>query len=338
MKKDIIRLARNLILLSVPLIILIVYTWAVPMNYMSAEYVLWAEEHDYVNHADRREAPVSENMTGSTAGTIIIGDSRAKSSVIPSDLNDSVYNIGIGGTTPVEMYYAAANYIDTYGAPKNAIIIFAPYHLCDIDNWNQTLYYNYLSVPELADVYKNAVILDDPVINTKGWFTNALSYRLRLPGKYLAAEYDAHFTGNRAANEAKFKEVRNDRGWCEFGSDDGNSGTDYETHHEVFDSSPLVLLYYDKLLTLLNDSGVNVIVEQAPINQASADAMHAEFMNGYTSYLEAQEIKYPAVSFVKDVPVYNNKYFGDNNHLNKAGAAVYTSGLKQYLESIDFPW
>lgn len=303
-----------------------IYTWACPLNYLTTEYTLWAEEKDYVNH------------TAEQPGTIIIGDSRAKSSIMPASLHEGVYNIGIGGTTPIEMYYAASNYIRVHGAPKNAIIIFAPYHLCDIDNWNQTLYYNYLSAGELADVYKNAAAFKNPVIDCRGWFTDALSYRLRLPQKYLAAEYAAHFTGNRAANLAKAASVRADCGWCEFGTADGDSSGDYETHHETFDSSPLVLFYYDRLLTLLTDSGTKVLVEQAPINRASADVMHQEFMDGYRKYLDAQEEKYPAVTFVKDVPVYDNKYFGDSNHLNKAGASLFTASLGKYLESSGFTW
>ena len=114
MDKNILKLIRNFILISIPLIILVVYTWAYPMNYLSTEYTLWAEEKDYVNHGTDRP------------DTIIIGDSRAKSSIIPDRLHEGVYNIGIGGTTPIEMYYAAGNYIRQHGAPKNAIIIFAP--------------------------------------------------------------------------------------------------------------------------------------------------------------------------------------------------------------------
>lgn len=326
MKKDIFRLIRNFILISVPLFVLVIYTWACPLNYLSTEYTLWAEEKDYVN------------CSSQTPDTVIIGDSRAKSSIIPAELHDSIYNIGIGGTTPIEMYYAVSDYIKKHGAPKNAIIIFAPYHLCDIDNWNQTLYYNYLSPGELADVYSRAVPLRDPVIACSGWFTDAVSYRLRLPQKYLAAEYEAGFTGNRSANLSRFSSVRADCGWCEFGTAAGDNGENYETHHETFDSSPLILLYYDRLLDLLDANGVNTIVGQAPINQASSDIMHQAFLDGYRSYLDRQEQKYPDITFVKDIPVYENRYFGDSNHLNKAGASLFTSELKSYLESSNFPW
>ena len=187
-------------------------------------------------------------------------------------------------------------------------------------------------------MYKNAVHSKDPVNDTKGWFTDALSYRLRLPQKYLAAEYEAHFIGNRTSNMEKFRSVRASYGWCEFGTAPGDSSGDYETHHETFDSSPLVLSYYDRLLSLLTANSVNVTVVQAPINQASSDVMHQAFLDGYRSYLEGQEKKFPGVTFSKDIPVFDNNYFGDSNHLNRTGASLFTDDLSKYLESIGFTW
>ena len=313
------RILRNFILASVPLWLLSAFTYALPLSYMTTEYVLWAEEKDYVN---QKAAPDE---------TVIIGDSRAKSSLIPGMIGDGIYNIAIGGATPIEMYYATKNYIRCHGAPKAAVVIFAPYHLCDIDNWNQTQYNNYLSVPEQAEVMGEAISLKNEVVHYKGWLSDAVSFRLRLPSKYLAQEYDARFIGRKAENMAKYEAVRGDLGYCEFGSDPGNDSLDYETHHPDFDSSALVLAYYDRLLSLLTENGVEVTVLQAPINEASNEAMHEAFMEGYRQYLTGQEQKHPAVHFEKDVPVYSNRYFGDSNHLNRSGAEKYTLEMKPFF-------
>lgn len=103
-------------------------------------------------------------------------------------------------------------------------------------------------------------------------------------------------------------------------------------------TAPLVLSYYDRLLSLLTANGVNVTVVQAPINQASSDVMHQAFLDGYRSYLEGQEKKFPGVTFSKDIPVFDNNYFGDSNHLNRTGASLFTDELSKYLESIGFTW
>ncbi len=321
MEKKQLRLLRNFILISLPLIALMLAALILPMAYMRAEYVVWAEEWDYVNQKHGDDRPK----------TLIIGDSRAKSSIIPQMLTDDkdIYNIAIGGATPIEMYFAAKNYIKNNGAPEKALIIFAPYHLCDIDNWDQLLYNNYLSVSEISQVYEKALEYRDPVIIKKGWITDSLSYRLRLPNKYLAQMYDARFTGNRAENEEMFERIRADLGYCEFGKDPGNDGENYEVHHEDFDSSLIVLYYYDRLLKLLADENVEVEILQAPINETSAQNIHEEFVRGYTSYMEELEKRYENLTVMKEIPAYDNKYFGDNNHLNRSGAEKYTDWLKE---------
>lgn len=286
------------------------------MNYMAIEYSMWAEEKAY-----------TEN--GPTARSLILGDSRAKSGLMPNMLSEDTYNMAVGGTTSIEMYYALQNYLAHHESPENIILIFAPYHFCDIDNWNQTLYYNYLSLPEICDVYQNAFRTGNDVILSDGWLTDSLSYRLRLPNKYLAAEYNARFSGRAAENKSKYESVQKDLGYTAFGTDPGNDGGNYETHHEEFDSSALVLDYYDKLLMLCKQNNIQVFIEQSPINQASADVITDEFWRGYEAFMESTSKKYPEFVVEKKVPVYDNRYFGDNNHLNPEGAELFTTDILQ---------
>ena len=322
MKK--LRLFRNFILISIPLIVLCIAAFVLPLGYMSVEYVMWYEEFE--NSKD----PYID------ADTLIIGDSRAKSSLLPSLLHEDTYNIAIGGATPIEMYYAVENYIEHNGAPQNAVVVFAPYHFCDIDNWDQTLYFNFLDASEIGEIYIRALGTSDPIVASKGRFTDMLSYRLRLPSKYLSQMYESHFIGNKNSNMAKFDSIRADLGYCEFGSADGDDGETYECRHEVFDYSPLVVYYYERLLNMLKDNGVNVIVAQPPINQASSDAMHAAFMDGFTAYMEDVQVRHPEMDVITEVPVYENALFGDSIHVNRRGAEVYTEELKDHMEGTGF--
>ena len=333
------RLLKNFILISIPLFMIILLAFFTPMYYMTEEYVLWRQEKDYVNQNVMSYVNYTKPDTiplpkaGSPVETLIIGDSRAKSSIIPKQLkpDGDIYNIGIGGATSIEMYYAAGNYIKSYGAPKEALIIFAPYHLCDIDNWDQTLFNNYLTVGEISQVYKEAYRYKDEEILRKGYLTEELSFRLRLPTKYIAQMYDARLTGFFSRNKERYGSVSDELGYCEFGKDPGNDGVNYEVHHEYFDSSPLVLHYYDKLLKLLTENGVKVKILQAPINEASSKAIHTAFVNGYEEFLSEIKEKYKDIYIMKELPVYENGYFGDNNHLNRSGAEKYTDWLKNML-------
>lgn len=318
MENNLPRILKNLILAMVPLIVLVLFTFIFPMSYMSEEYVMWREELDYVN------------QSGAYSDTVILGDSRAKSSIIPAMLetDGSVYNIGIGGATPIEMYYALKNHIKNNGAPKEAIVIFAPYHFCDIDNWDQTLFNNYLSISEITEVFERAVQYRNSTILKDGWFTDGLSFRLRLPNKYLAQIYEARFTRYDARNRARYDSVRKDLGYCEFGSDPGNDGESYEVHHSTFNYDPMVTFYYDELIGMLVRNGVKVTILQTPVNETSSELITPEFRSGYADFLTSIEEKYKGITVYKEIPCYENRFFGDNNHLNRTGAEKFTQSLQ----------
>lgn len=316
MKKSCVKLFLKFIILGIPLYAFMLYTLLYPMNYMPIEYSMWREEKDYVE-------------SSANAKTLIIGDSRAKSGIQPLLLEDeNTYNMAIGGSTPIEMYYALEEYLSHNEAPERAIIIFAQYHLCDIDNWGQTQTYNYLSGDELLEVYLTALKNNETKLLGDHFFTDTLSYKLRFPNKYLSSIYNARFNGRYTENKNKYDSVRADRGYTVFGEDEGNDGVSYETHHPEFDSSKTVLLYYDKLLNLCKDNGISVIIEQAPLNETSTAQVSEDFLSGYEQFLQEIEQKYPEFTVVHEIPEYENMYFGDNNHLNKRGSAVFTQYIR----------
>lgn len=319
MIKDLTKLTIRILVLGIPLYIMMLYAYIKPMNYMPIEYTMWQEEKDYISL--RQEDDV-----------VIIGDSRAKSSLLPLELtegNEDIYNIAIGGCGPIEMYHALKHYIASGGSAKKAIIIFAPYHFCDIDNWGQTQSFNYLSTAELMNVYGDALKSKETDKLGEAFFTDIFSYKLRLPNKYLASIYAARLNGRSAENMEKYESVRAEKGYTEFGDEAGNSNLNYETHHEVFDYSPLVRLYYSRLLQLAADNGISVIIEQAPVNEASGEVITQEFIEGYQQMLGEEQQKHPDFTVVTDIPVFDNKYFGDNNHLNRSGAEIYTEIIKE---------
>lgn len=321
-----IRLFRNFILLSIPLIVLCIFTYMDPMGYMSVEYPMWREEKDTVNNLFSEKEP----------STVIIGDSRAKSGILPTIISEDgdIYNIAIGGATPVEMYYAVKNYINVHGAPENAVVIFAPFHFYEADNWDQTLYYNYLTLREIMEIEAEAIKCRDEKIIYNGWISDIISFKLRLPNKYLDQIYSARFVKNREENMKKYESVRKDMGFTSFGEEEYNGKLNYEAHQTRFNLSPMEDVYYRKLLDLLSSSGVNIIVEQGPINEASDASMHEEFMRGFEQYMEGIESNYPGVYVEKTIPVYDNSCFGDSNHLNRNGAERFTKEILKKHGSI----
>ena len=96
----------------------------------------------------------------------------------------------------------------------------------------------------------------------------------------------------------------------------------------------LLALYLDKLLMLCRESGIQVILEQPPMNEASYAALQESFVSEYTIYIEETQSDYPEFLINSEIPCYENKYFGDSSHLNEAGAAVYTQEFKDKYSNL----
>ena len=320
MKKDVLRLCLKFIILGIPLYVLMLLAFIFPMDFLPAEYPMWREESDYVRTG------------GEDPDIIIIGDSRAKSGIIPELLTEgtgrSAYNIAVGGCNAVEMYYALKHYLENHEAPEQAVVIFAPYHFCDIDNFGQTQTFNYLSVGELSEVYSQALGFGETQKLGDHFFTDVFSCKLRLPNKYLASIYEASLFGRGEENRKKYDSVRADRGYTEFGTESGNNFPAYEVHHPEFDSLHLVVLYYDRLLELADDNGIEVFALQSPVNEATSEGMSPRFRSGFGAFMEERAQRYPHFTVETQIPCYESRYFGDNNHLNREGAGVFTRSVK----------
>ena len=90
----------------------------------------------------------------------------------------------------------------------------------------------------------------------------------------------------------------------------------------------MVVFYYDELIGLLVKNGVKVTILQTPVNETSSELITDDFRSGYADFLTSIEEKYQGITVYKEIPCYENRYFGDNNHLNRSGAEKFTTSLK----------
>ena len=63
--------------------------------------------------------------------------------------------------------------------PEKAIVIFAPYHFCDIDNWGQTQSFNYLTTGDMLEVYAQALAEGETEVLGDHFFTDLFLLILR---------------------------------------------------------------------------------------------------------------------------------------------------------------
>lgn len=321
------------ILASLPLLLLIGYTAFFPFAYMDTEYPSWA----YTNSiATEKQESADINRADDTV--LILGDSRAMADLVPSELGDRTQNLALGGATAVEMYYTLSDYLTGHPAPSSVVILFAPFHYSYMDNfWQRTIYFNYLSVPQTLELLSNAKTVSSETVLQENYLIDSLSYRLRLPNKYLPALINSRFYGRFDENQAIYQNLCAKNGHGLFGTADGSSDLNYEVNYSEMNSSgdaALIDLYFDKLLSLCAEYDIYTIVEQPPMNESSYEKLQESYITEYTIYIEEMQTKYPSFSINSSIPCYDNELFGDSSHLNAKGALAYTKNFKEKYEDI----
>jgi len=316
------------ILALFPLLAVVIYTALFPFGYMDSEYPSWK----YTKEVSKNVSSVS-GVTSSDI-TLILGDSRAMADLVPSEMDSQTLNLGVGGATSIEMYYTLNSYIKNNGCPQNVIIMFAPFHYSIIDNfWTRTAYFNYLSVNDMVDLYKTAEATGSETLLVKGYKNDLLSYRLRFPDKYLPALMNSKGIGRLSENKTVYENAVSNFGYGEFGTLDGCSDLNYETNYDKMhttDDALLIQIYVEKLLKLCSDNNISTELMIPPMNEASYNALKPSYVESLDSYFSDLSIKYPKIKINKNIPCYDNKYFGDSSHLNYDGAVKFTH---EYIES-----
>ncbi len=298
------------------------------MGYMDEEYPSWK----YVK--DVEEGKISP--AGGRGAGLILGDSRAMADIVVTDLGENYVNLGMGGATSVEMYYTLKNYIRNNGAPERVMIMFAPFHYSYMDNFKtRTVYFHHLDLAAAADVYRRGVMgsgyneEEGKTINGADLSYMISSY-LRLPNVYMPALINSRALGRTDNNRELYDEQIRQRGHALYGTLDGCDDLNYEASYTEMKRGRehrLITRYFSLLLKLCDENGIETVVLQAPMNEASYSVLNDNYVEEYKSYMKQFKNDNPHIDFEMDIPCYDNKYFGDSSHLNGEGAEVYTREL-----------
>ena len=326
-----VRFSVKCIMVAIPIIALVLYTLLCPMAYMDEEYASW-----------RFSKEVSEGklFANQDFDTIILGDSGAMSSFVPNILSEkgNCINLAVGGGTSIEMYYFLRNYLEYHAAPKNVVIMFAPFHYTNIDNYDtRTRYFKALKIKDAAELYELAELFQENSVYSKNAFWEEFSYRMGLPTKYLPAITASKVFGRYNNNKKKYEDIVAQKGYGLFGTADGCDGFSYECAYEVMDFSNdagLLSRYYSLIMDMCNRNGINVLVVQEALNQSSYEAIKQGYVDGYKFYLDSIQAQFPDINIEKELRCYPNEYFGDVSHLNEKGSRVFSEEMKQLYPTI----
>lgn len=307
------------ILVALPFIAVIAFTFVFSMAYMDNEYPKRAYTRDVI-------------CGDISYDTVILGDSRAVADILPAELNGAV-SLANGGATAIENYYYLKDYIKNHGAPKKCIIAFAPFHYDNIDNfWNRTVYFNDLTVWEMREVRKLAKnIGGTSVVSTGGDTADIISNRSRLPHVYMPALINSHFIGRYSDNKRLYSQIEEDLGHQLYGTEDGSSDLNYEVNYtSVSETSDAKLIgeYLLKLMDLCDEYEIETYVISLPMNESSYRKLNESYVLSLSMFLRSLGDLYPSAIVETEQIMYEDALFGDSSHLNEKGAGIFTEELK----------
>lgn len=328
MNKDFWKIAYRFLILMVPFFVFMpLYCAHFQPYYMDGEYAMYRAQRDYVDLGE----------TESTYNEIIVlGDSRTKAAINPSDFSKQMYNLSLGGTTMIEGYYTLCDYLNNHEKPKTVLINYAPFHYMDVDMfWKRSVYFHYLKKDQILEVFETAKTFEHTEdILTEQYLSDFYAYQYYMPNKYGGALKNSCFVMRKKINDQNYEQVSKDRGHHYFGLLAGSDGINWEAKVPDFVYHDVILHYFEKTIALCKEQGIQVIVETTPVNETSYGIFTESFKSHYRAYMNGVASRHPEARIYTDFYVYPNAYFGDADHLNPDGSKEYARFLQEKYKEV----
>lgn len=301
-----------------PLWIVWGYIWFFP-DY----YVAGGSNHPLINQGVMDDINQSFDV-------VVLGDSVANASFAPEYMSEGTINLGVNATTPVEAYYILLDYLQAHNVPKTCFLVFAPKHMARENGLYESYFFTHrfsvsreLEILKQAHVYREDSILKGNIYNMyKEW----LSYRLRLPNKYIHELINSLPNRRRNLHCTHVKTAIMHRGnICSRYTTESN---DYEwKSYEDFIVRPLFDVYYRKILDLCNAHGIKVHIVMTPIcPNVYCTEKYQQSLHDYYNKLQND---YPNITFLDRIGGFERKHMQDTHHVNLHGALKFSKIIKR---------
>ena len=269
----------KIILVFLPVILVWIFLASAPYSYMDGEYSYYREGKDY--RMGKTDIP--------NADVLILGDSRAKSAILPELLDElggseNCVSLAQGGSTSVEAYYALTEYIANRGVPKKVFLSESAYHFTSFDGfWTRTVYFDAITFSDAMEVIRSAKANQEEAALKEAGGSNVFSLL-----EYKITEFVPLETLDQYYRKIIDLCVENDI--------------------EIYSlNMPLIATTFEE-------------------SKKISEPFSAYFETLQKDYPAAQ---FPKVHIETSFAPYDEKFFDDADHLNEDGARVYTSWLVQ---------
>ena len=308
----------------IPVILVWVFLAAFPAVYMDGEYSYYTQCKDY--RLGKTELPASD--------ILILGDSRAKSALLPKELSDSCFSLAEGGSTAVEAYFTLKDYIAHMGVPKKVILSIGSFHFANFDGfWTRSVYFDFLSTSQAEEVIRTAKEFEESdALSAAGGSSLAdlLEYKIKSPTKYMSPLVHSFGENRKKINEEAYREMVSEKGFKSFVS---WWPTSVEYDMEEYQTLATLDAFYRKTIDLCVENGIELYAVNTPLIADTFEETK-DVRDSFCAYLQKLKEDYPETGFPlvhieTELESYDGRYFDDADHLNPDGAERYTAEFKQ---------
>jgi hypothetical protein len=271
---------------------------------------------------------------------IILGDSRAAADILPARLPFPVTNLAVGGGEPIEALAVLVRALRCPAPPKLVILSFDPGHFTRPDLfWERSVRFGMLALSDIGalavesrasgDMSVYAAHAEGLPLRLRDWL-----YEHRFPPYYFASLAHGGAFLRWWRNQHVMAKTLAERGHYYFGTAPGSDAVALDGHLDAFRPAPVLDRYFDRILLLLEEKGIEARFIAMPVNEATWDQERPVMRDGFALYLAGYASRYPRFHVDTDPPPHwPNRLFGDRFcHLNPEGAERFSAELAQRLQ------
>ena len=298
-----------------------------PAYFLGAGYGKWCAQNDYAAR------DYSYNRV------LIIGDSLAQVSYMPSELSPDTYNYGVGNENPVDGYYRLVWYLANHPKPEYIICSYNPEEFSTQGGiWQTTIGLHtlpYSLSKMIIDDARNyssdsGLLIDNATVQLWAYYFGIHPDSIRRV--FRGMMYNL-FSGSCYENYVEiYNWIAEHNGHFGHKTDGDPPDSVHKTispkGYEQFVVTDIADAYMRKIIELCIDSDIKLIVETVPYNKSTYDVLEPLFFSSYRGYWEQLQSEYPELVVNSDITYYDSYLFGDTVHFNPEGTCKFSKFIR----------
>ncbi len=329
------KLCRKLMLISLVIIIPTIFSFVATTffheYFANGEYAIVDVQNEY------------EKNDHTYNRVLIMGDSVAQSSYIPKDLSNDVYNLSLGGETPVDGYFRLAEYLENHEAPE---YLFCSYNPSEFSTprfiWKGIISSTGIPLDMAMKIMEDAKNYEDSELNRDHSKLQALACHYGVYPDSVVANIKALFYNIfQGSCYERYVEQRDwvieHRGQWPYYTK-GGKNDDVRKLPMLKDGSfyaaDMMETYMKRIISLCEEKGIAFIYETVPFNESSYNHVDPIYKESYAAFWRNISKEYPNATLNGDICFYSDIYFSDNCHLNLDGADKFTKHIREKYSDI----